>query len=64
MALSLLLLTVSLAEFMAPGKLGILYIFLFINGGPWILMGNKLNLHHFSIAGGKEALVTLYFLLI
>ena len=47
MALSLLLLTVSFAEFMAPGKVGILYIFLFINCGLWILMGNKLKLLHF-----------------
>ncbi|MGG0413014.1 hypothetical protein [Peribacillus simplex] len=31
MVLSLLLLTVSMAEFMAPGKVGILYIFWFIN---------------------------------
>ncbi|MBT2665503.1 hypothetical protein J7J00_08335 [Bacillus sp. ISL-4] len=64
MALSLLLLTVSFAEFMAPGKVGILYIFLFINCGLWILIGNKLKLLHFSIAGGLGALVTLYFLLI
>ncbi|MFJ7927909.1 hypothetical protein [Peribacillus sp. NPDC096448] len=64
MVLSLLLLTVSLAEFMAPGKEGILYIFLFINCGLWILLGNKLKLLHFSIAGCLGALVTLYFLLI
>ncbi|MBO0996549.1 hypothetical protein IOC57_02045 [Bacillus sp. SD075] len=64
MALSLLLLTVSLAEFMAPGKVGILYIFLFINCGLWILMGNKLKLLHFSMAGVLGALVTLSFLLI
>jgi hypothetical protein len=64
MVLSLLLLTVSLAEFMAPGKAGILYIFLFINCGLWVLLGNKLKLLHFSIAGYLGALVTLYFLLI
>ncbi|YCI75445.1 hypothetical protein M1D47_17610 [Bacillus sp. R1-10] len=64
MVLSLLLLTVSLAEFMAPGKAGILYIFLFINCGLWILLGNKLKLLHFSIAGSLGALVTLYFLII
>ncbi|MFE4812247.1 hypothetical protein ACFQ9Y_13895 [Peribacillus simplex] len=64
MALSLLLLTVSFAEFMAPGKVGIFYIFLFINCGLWILMGIKMKLLHFSIAGGLGALVTLYFLLI
>ncbi|WP_144549861.1 hypothetical protein [Peribacillus simplex] len=64
MALSLLLLTVSFAEFMAPGKVGILYIFLFINCGLWILMGDKLKLLHISIAEGLGALVTLYFLLI
>ncbi|MFC8563583.1 hypothetical protein [Peribacillus frigoritolerans] len=64
MVLSLLLLTVSLAEFMAPGKAGILYIFLFINCGLWILLGYKLKLLHFSIAGSLGALVTLYFLII
>lgn len=64
MVLSLLLLTVSLAEFMTPGKAGILYIFLFINCGLWILLGNKLKLLHFSIAGSLGALITLYFLLI
>ncbi|MEC0298112.1 hypothetical protein [Peribacillus frigoritolerans] len=64
MVLSLLLLTVGLAEFMAPGKAAILYIFLFINCGLWILLGNKLKLLHFSIAGSLGALVTLYFLII
>ena len=64
MVLSLLLLTISFAEFMAPGKVGTLYIFLFINCGLWILMGKKLKLLHFSIAGGLGALVILYFLLI
>ncbi|QOS90144.1 hypothetical protein [Peribacillus sp. JNUCC41] len=64
MVLSLLLLTISFAEFMAPGKVGILYIFLFINCGLWILIGKKLKLLHFSIAGGLGALVILYFLLI
>ncbi|MDP1420817.1 hypothetical protein Q8G35_21155 [Peribacillus simplex] len=47
MALSLLLLTVSMTEFMAPGKVDILYIFLFIYCVLWILMGNKLKLLHF-----------------
>lgn len=64
MALSLLLLTVSLAEFMAPGKVGILYVFLFINCGLWILMGKKLKLLHFFLAGSLGAMVTLYSLLI
>ncbi|MGE7905454.1 hypothetical protein ACQKNS_13755 [Peribacillus sp. NPDC094092] len=64
MALSLLLLSIGFAEFIAPGKMGFLYIFLFINCGLWILMGNKLKLLHFSIAGGLGALVTLYFLFI
>lgn len=49
---------------MAPGKAGIIYIFLFINCGLWILLGNKLKLLHFSIAGSLGALVTLYFLII
>ncbi|WP_350299496.1 hypothetical protein [Peribacillus frigoritolerans] len=61
MTLSLLLLTVSFAEFMAPGQVSILYIFLFINCGLWILMGKKLKLLHFSIAGGLGAMITLYF---
>ncbi|SNS59220.1 hypothetical protein SAMN05444672_101191 [Bacillus sp. OK838] len=64
MALSLLLLTVSLAEFMAPGKAGTLYVFLFINCGLWILMGKKLKLLHFSIAGSLGAIVIAYFLII
>ncbi|MGE7182877.1 hypothetical protein ACQKKK_02505 [Peribacillus sp. NPDC006672] len=64
MALSLLLLTVSLAEFMAPGKAGILYVFLFINCGLWVLMGKKLKLLYFSIAGGLGAIVIAYFLII
>ncbi|MDR4925553.1 hypothetical protein [Peribacillus simplex] len=51
MALSLLLLTVSLAELMTPGKVGILYIFLFINCGLWILMGNKLKAAPFFHSG-------------
>ncbi|MDQ7860769.1 hypothetical protein RCO48_05805 [Peribacillus frigoritolerans] len=51
MVLSMLLLTVSLAEFMAPGKAGILYIFLFINCGLWLLLGNKLKLLHFFHSG-------------
>ena len=47
----MLLLTVSLAEFMAPGKAGILYIFLFINCGLWILMGKKLKAAPFLHSG-------------
>jgi hypothetical protein len=54
MALSLLLLTVRFAEFMAPGKVDILYIFLFINCGIWILMGKKLKLLHFPLRVGLE----------
>ncbi|MGG4264267.1 hypothetical protein [Peribacillus simplex] len=64
MALSLLLLTVTLAEVMAPGKTGILYVFLFINCGLWVLLGIKLKLLHFSIAGGMGAIVIAYFLII
>ncbi|MFE4133166.1 hypothetical protein [Peribacillus sp. YIM B13482] len=64
LALSLLLLTISLAEFMAPGKAGILYVFLFINCGLWILMGKKLKLLHFSIARSLGAIVIAYFLII
>ncbi|CAH0141557.1 hypothetical protein SRABI96_00491 [Peribacillus sp. Bi96] len=63
MALSLLLLTVSLAEIIAPGNLNILYVFLFINCGLWILIGKKLKLLHFSIAGALGAVVTVYFFL-
>ncbi|MCK1991537.1 hypothetical protein GW626_14420 [Peribacillus muralis] len=64
MALSLLLLTVSLADFIAPGKAGILYMFLFLNCGLWILLGIKLKLLHFSIAGGLGIVVALSLLLI
>ncbi|MFE3973100.1 MULTISPECIES: hypothetical protein [unclassified Peribacillus] len=64
LALSLLLLTISLAEFMAPGKASILYVFLFINCGLWILMGKKLKLLHFSIARSLGAIVIAYFLII
>ncbi|KWW21670.1 hypothetical protein AS888_03880 [Peribacillus simplex] len=64
MALSLLLLSVGLADFMAPGKVGILCSFLFLNCGFWIALGVKLKLLHFSIAGGLGAAVTIYFLLL
>ncbi|AOH55738.1 hypothetical protein ABE28_015360 [Peribacillus muralis] len=63
MTLTLLLLTVSLADFIAPGKVGILFMFLFLNCGSWIFLGVRLKLLHFSIAGGLGAAVTLYFLL-
>ncbi|WP_285768942.1 hypothetical protein [Peribacillus sp. SI8-4] len=64
MVLSFLLLTVSLADFMAPGKAGVLYFILFLNCGFWIVLGVRLKLAHFWIAGGLGAAVTLYFLLI
>ncbi|MDM5452827.1 hypothetical protein QUF89_11595 [Peribacillus simplex] len=51
-------------QIMAPGKAGTLYVFLFINCGLWILMGKKLKLLHFSIAGGLGAIVIAYFLII
>jgi hypothetical protein len=61
-AFILLLLTVKFVEFLFPQNLLMLYISLFVHCIGWIVLGLKLKLTYFNIAGMVGGLLVLYFL--
>jgi hypothetical protein len=57
-----LLATVQAAEHFAPGRIGILYLFLLCHCGIWVYGGKRLSIAYFSVAGYLGAGVIIYFL--
>ncbi len=63
LALFILMESVNLADFIFPKNYGILYIILLVQCGVWCMVGHKLKLLYFLIAGVIGALIIVYFLL-
>jgi hypothetical protein len=62
LALLILMESVNLADFIFPNNNGILYIILLVQCGIWCMVGHKLKLLYFLIAGIVGAVIIVYFL--